>query len=382
MRVLVTAVPAVGHILPVIPLAQAFRAAGHEVLMALAEHTEVGVAAGLPVVDVAPGYDSVEVTSAVLRDDPVFREQVWDVKLTSESTIEPRAPMFAAINGPLLAGTVQLAEQWRPDLVIYEQTASAGPLVAARFGVPAVQQNIASLATGDAHNATAALLRDECERYRIPLPLPKPLATIEVLPPSVLKVPTDGWFMGGLPYEGGGVLGTSLPSKPSRPQVAITLGGGFSHEFFGLDSLQAVIDAAAETELDYVLALGESSVDKLGSLPENVHPLGRWYPYTELFKSCSAVVHHGGGGTIRAAVGAGIAQLVVRMEADAAGVLMGDAVQDRGLGRSISPDEVTSAGLQELIDEPTFQRAAAEVQLEVADLPTPADIVARIVRAI
>ena len=115
MKVLVTAVPAIGHFLPVVPLATAFRALGHEVLVALAEHAEVAARAGLPVVDVAPGYDSLAVTRQVLVvDDPEFLESVWNVTVTPDITIAPRAPMFAAINRPLVPGDRPAADPRRP----------------------------------------------------------------------------------------------------------------------------------------------------------------------------------------------------------------------------------------------------------------------------
>lgn len=379
MRVLVTAVPAIGHFLPVVPLAHAFRAAGHEVLVALAQHAEVAAQAGLPVVDVAPGYDAVAVTSKVLQDDPEFLESVWNVTVTPDMTIAPRAPMFAAINRPLVPGTVALADRWRPDLVVYEQTATVGPMVAARLGVPAVQQNIAILSTGDAHQATAALLSDLCEQYEIP-PLPAPLMTIEVIPPSMLSVPAEGWFMGGRPYNGGGVLGDELPSRPARPQVAVTIGSGFSQEFYGLGALEPVITAAAEVKVDadFLIAIGKTATDSLGPLPPNVRSLGRWFPYGELFRTCAAVVHHGGGGSIMTAIDAGIPQMVVRSDGDPGGKIMGDAVQDRGLGISTIPSEVATDQLERLLTDDTFKRATAEVAAEVADLPTPATIAARL----
>jgi hypothetical protein len=99
------------------------------------------------------------------------------------------------------------------DLAVYEQTATVGPMVAARLGVPVVQQNIAILSTGDAHRATAALLADLCEEYEIPQ-LPAPLTTIEVIPPSMLSVPAEGWFMGGRPDNGGGVWAANYPGDP------------------------------------------------------------------------------------------------------------------------------------------------------------------------
>lgn len=378
MRVLFTSVPAIGHFLPIVPLAMAFRAAGHEVLVALAEHAEVAARAGLPVVDVAPGYDSVAVTRKVLQDDPSFLESVWNVTVTPDLTIAPRAPMFAAINRPLVAGTVALADRWRPDLLVYEQTATVGPMVAARLGVPAVQQNIAILSTGDTHPATAALLGDVCEEYEIP-PLPAPLMTIEVIPPSMLSVPAEGWFMGGRPYNGGGVLGSELPRRPARPQVAVTLGSGFSAGFYGLGALEPVIAAAAEVDTDFLIALGEASAGRLGPLPPNVRSLDRWFPYGELFRTCAAVVHHGGGGSIMTAIDAGIPQLVVRGDGDPGALIMGDAVQNRGLGISTTPGEITPGQLERLLTDDTFKRATAEVGAEVADLPTPATVAARLV---
>jgi calicheamicinone 4-hydroxyamino-4,6-dideoxy-alpha-D-glucosyltransferase len=377
MRVLFTAVPAIGHFLPVVPLAHAFRATGHEVLVALAEHAEFAASAGLPVVDVAPGYDSVAVTSKVLQDDPSFLESVWNVTVTPDMTIAPRAPMFAAINRPLVPGTVDLAERWRPDLVVYEQTATVGPMVAARLGVPAVQQNIAILSTGDTHRATAALLSDLCEQYEIP-ELPNPLTAIEVIPPSMLSVPAEGWFMGGRPYNGGGVLGSELPRRPARPQIAVTLGSGFAAGFYGLGALAPVIEAAAEVDADFLIALGQAATDRLGPLPANVRSLDRWFPYGELFRTCAAVLHHGGGGSIMTAIDAGIPQMVVRGDGDPGAQIMGDAVQNRGLGISTSPGEVTPSQLERLLVDDTFKQATAEVAAEVAELPTPASVAARL----
>lgn len=377
MRVLFTSVPAIGHFLPVVPLAMAFRAAGDEVLVALAEHAEVAARAGLPVVDVAPGYDSVALTRKVLEDDPEFRESVWNVPVTPDMTIEPRAPMFAAINRPLIAGTVELADRWRPDLVVYEQTATVGPMVAARLGVPAVQQNIAILSTGDAHRATAALLADLCGKYEIP-PLPDPLATIEVIPPTMLSVPPEGWSMGRRPYNGGGVLDPELLRMPARPQVAVSLGAGFSAKFYGLGAVERVIAAAAEVDdADFLIALGGAN-GHLGSLPPNVRALDTWVPYSELFRTCAAVVHHGGGGSIMTAIDAGTPQMVVRSDGDPGGQIMGDAVQNRGVGISTTAGEVTPGQLERLLTDDTLKRATTEVREEVAALPTPATLAARV----
>ena len=57
---------------------------------------------------------------------------------------------------------------------------------------------------------------------------------------------------------------------------------------------------------------------------------------------------------------------------------MGNAVQNRGLGISTTPGEVTPGQLERLLTDDTFKRATAEVGAEVAGLPTPATIAARL----
>src|SRR5690625_5050066 len=58
MNILFVANPALSHILPMVPLAWACRAAGHEVMVATCGFVEHVKSAGLPVVDVAPEFDS------------------------------------------------------------------------------------------------------------------------------------------------------------------------------------------------------------------------------------------------------------------------------------------------------------------------------------
>jgi UDP:flavonoid glycosyltransferase YjiC (YdhE family) len=174
------------------------------------------------------------------------------------------------------------------------------------------------------------------------------------------------------------VLGTELPRRPARAQVAVTLGAGFSAGFYGLGALEPVIKAATGIDADFLIALGEAAAGRLGELPANVRSLDRWFPYGELFRTCAAVMHHGGGGSIMTAIDAGIPQMIVRSDGDPGGKIMGDAVQQRGLGISTTPGEVTPEQLHRLLTDDTFKRATAEVQAEVADLPTPATIAARL----
>lgn len=375
MRVLLTSVPAVGHFFPLVPLAHAFRAAGHEVLVALAEHPEWAASAGLPVVDPAPGYEAVAIAMRTLEEDPAFRDE-WFQQIGPDRDISPRARMFAGFNAPLVAGTLELAESWRPHLVVHEQTTSVGAMVAAKLGVPAVQRNIGPVVTNRTHQLTAELLGDLCEKYGIP-PVPATAAIVELLPPSMLTAPAEGWFMGGAPYNGGGLLGHALPRKPDRPQVVLSMGGGFSAKFFGLGAMHPLLASAAEVDADFVLALGSADISGLGPLPPNVRPSG-WIPFGELFRTCTAVVHHGGGSTALAAIDAGIPQLVALDPADVGSGPLAASVRERGVGLVAAPDDVTPAILERLIGDEALRTATLEVRTEIAGLPSPAAVATRL----
>jgi calicheamicinone 4-hydroxyamino-4,6-dideoxy-alpha-D-glucosyltransferase len=78
------------------------------------------------------------------------------------------------------------------------------------------------------------------------------------------------------------------------------------------------------------------------------------------------------------AIDAGIPQMVVRGDGDPGAQIMGDAVQDRGVVISTTPGSVTSAQLERLFTDDSLKRATDEVAAEVAALPTPAVIAARL----
>ncbi|MEV4005784.1 nucleotide disphospho-sugar-binding domain-containing protein [Actinomadura sp. NPDC049753] len=376
MRVLFISVPAAGHVFTLVPLAWAFRSAGHEVLVALAERPEWAAGAGLPVVDVAPGYSAVTIAQKVLEDDPGFAE-AWFRSVGPDRDISPRAPMFAGFNRPLVAGTMEVVDQWRPDLVVYEQTTTVGAMAAARLGVPAVQRNLGPFTTGRTHQLTAGLLSDLCEEYGVPA-IPRPAMILERLPPSMLHARPEGGFMGGHSYDGGGVLGGLWRQRPQRPRVVLSLGGGFSARFFGLGTLPPVIEAASKVDADFVLALGNVDTSALGTLPPNVRPADGWVPFGELFRTCSAVVHHGGANTVMSAVEAGIPQMVALDPQDVASEAIGQDVSDRGIGLTAPAEEITATMLERLLEDETLRTATAEVHTEVAGLPSPAAVAAEL----
>ncbi|MEO0972302.1 MAG: hypothetical protein AAFX85_04345, partial [Pseudomonadota bacterium] len=253
-KILFVSSPGLGHLFPLIPLAWAFRAQGHEVVIAIAEHAERAAASGLEVVDVAPDYNQIDVFQRVQAENPDF---ATTVAARPAIDMEDWAIMIAAVNRSLIDRLIALTDEWQPDLVVYEQGATAGLYAAARAGVPAVQRNHSSIRTRGMHGAIASFLTDFHERYDLPSALPQPQATIESFPPSMLLgVEPEGWFMSWVPYGGGTVIDRASLARRDRPLIGVTL-GTIQLQAFGLDAIHSIVAAAAKVPADFILALGD-----------------------------------------------------------------------------------------------------------------------------
>jgi UDP:flavonoid glycosyltransferase YjiC (YdhE family) len=375
MRVLFCSHPAIGHFFQLVGLAWAFRSAGHEVVVAIADHAETAARAGLEVVDVAPGFDLPTIAARVARDHPEMAEAVTR---PVDDNVEHLAPGLAAVSRELLPRTIELADAWRPDLVVYDQPTTAGLLVAGRLGVPAVQRNLGFYRTRGMHRAVAGHLGDLVERYR--LKLPEPAVTVELFPPSMLRTEPEGWFMRWVSYSGGGVLGDRLPAVPERPRVALTFGTA-ELGALGVESVAPLVAAAAGGDAEFVLATGDVDPAGLGTLPDNVRPIG-WTPLYALLRTCAAVVHHGGPATTMTAVDAGVPQLAASTPLDPIQHGTCVAIAASGIGLHLDRAAVDAAVLDRLVHDAGLRAATERVRREMRELPSPVDTVARIVRGV
>lgn len=370
MRVLFVSTPGIGHLFPLVPLATGLRSAGHEVLVATFSAGEVLANAGLHVVDTAPDVDVHAIFENAAQADPELFE-----RMRSQNPVDDFgavARMFAGVNRPLIDGTVDLARTWRPDVVVYSQMTAAGVLAAAAIGVPAVQMNFGFTRTGNLLDLMAENLTDAYRRHGVSGP-PEGIVKLDVAPPSMVE-DLEGWPARYVPYNGGGVLPTWLLDKPERPRIAVTL-GTVSAVMNGLGPVHRIVEQGAKLDAEFVLALGDTDLGDLGELPPNVRSAG-WVPLGPLLWHSTAVVHHGGSGTVLTALDAGVPQLVLPDGADR--FVNAEAVRDRGAGIAARGDDVDTALLERLITDETLRTASGEVRAEMAAMPSPADLVPRI----
>src|SRR4051794_21795864 len=131
MRVLFSSTAGHGHVLPMVPLAHAFRDAGHDVLWAVPS-------AGVPLVDEA----GIASERCGPEDDDLVEVQT---RLRTQAAALPpserAAFMFPSLFGEaltprMLTGLLPLAERFRPDRMVHEHGELASPIVGAALGVP------------------------------------------------------------------------------------------------------------------------------------------------------------------------------------------------------------------------------------------------------
>ncbi|MFG2227271.1 nucleotide disphospho-sugar-binding domain-containing protein [Streptomyces sp. NPDC048644] len=372
MRVLFAGPPFFGLLYPMVPLAQALRSAGHDVLVATCGAAVGHTArAGLPAVDCAPGIDP-DALYAQLEKDRRGKKP--------PSPGEPGKPArgqgFSFFSDEMADRMTEIAGHWRPDLVVHTPNGVVGQLVAAKLGIPSVLHAVGfghtSAHVGMMNNALA----DAYDRHGLKGPNPV-AAWLDVTPPGMSRTTEpDRWFQRYVPYNGGAELPGWLYAPTARPRIAVTL-GTVRPVVDGVSPVQWVVDAARATDAEFVLALGGADLSGLGPLPGNIRPVD-WVPLNALLAASDAVIHHGGAGTTLTALDSGLPQIVLGEGADRPANAA--AVRDRGCG--LVPEgtgDLTPALVERLLTDDGLRTEARAAAAEMAAMPSPADLVPRLV---
>jgi UDP:flavonoid glycosyltransferase YjiC (YdhE family) len=366
VRVLMVSAPMLGHVFPLVPLARAMVAAGHDVEVATAGDGLAVGRAGLPVHDLVPGFDFTRIVRRVMLSHPL----VARAELAGTAGTRGVRLLFGPVNDQLADPLVDLVRRTAPDLIVYEPLAPAALVAAARAGVPAVLQEN-SLFDGPALvQATGARLAAVLGRHRLAA-LPASSAVVSIAPPSVLPGRT-GWPMRPVPYGGEGALPDWLAAPAARPRIAVTRSTVAGP---GAGRLMRTVPAAAGgVDAEFVLVRPDRDATRK-PLPDNVRTVD-WVPLSALLASCAAVVHHGGAGTALAALYAGVPQLIVNGPGDRRP--NGQLIAARGAGLALDERGVDAAALTRLVTDAGLRESATAVRDEIAAMPPPADLVPRL----
>jgi UDP:flavonoid glycosyltransferase YjiC (YdhE family) len=368
MRVLFMPAPAIGHAFPMVPLAWAFRGAGHEAIFVTGGDGLSVKDAGLAVLDALPGRTTLGMLQEFARDLP---ELFTPAPGRSVETLDERKPKIVAAWDPIVDPHVALAEQVKPDLVVYDPIFAVGPIVAAKLGIPCVAHGVSISRFGP------ELLRElpgsvALERHGVKVP--EGIKTIDVVPPSLSEGPPSEWGMRFVPYNGGGVLPDWALTPTEKPRIAVSI-GSMRPRTSEYNYIDQVIETASSVDAEFVITLEDEDPELPRKLPDNVRNV-KWIPLNVLLESCNAAIHHAGDGTTLTCLAMGVPQLLLPDAPD--GDAIADTLQGRGAAYVLHDDEVTPTLVNSLLGDEKLRQVTKEIQSEIASMPAPAEMVTQI----
>jgi len=146
-----------------------------------------------------------------------------------------------------------------------------------------------------------------------------------------------------------------------RPTIYFTLGSTGIPEIF-----HRVIQDLRATDYQVILTTGSQiKSDELGSLPDNFI-VESFYPGSKLLEHCSAVICHGGNGTIYQALGAGrpVVTIPTHIDQKANAYLL----EKQGAGLTVDSKQMDQVmpSLERIMEEPSFTENAGKLKDQIA----------------
>jgi UDP:flavonoid glycosyltransferase YjiC (YdhE family) len=362
LNVLFSVRPFRGHLHPLIPLARAFRRAGHRVAVATAEDmATVVTGAGLPWLPA--GLNPRQVNQAFPDDDSDYG--------------------YPAVKAKVVDLLEIAVEQFPPDVVIREPTDLA-PAVAAEVAgavnviyglshfIPAKSWRILA-----ADKTVAALRRD----YGLPEDpgldslyrdlylsvLPRPFERYRALPVAAVQrmryTPWDGDRAtpppAADPVDGNG---------NGQPTILVTLGTVYNYH----SSLFArFFEALAPEPVQVICTLGDGADSAVvQNAPANVR-FEKYLPHSSILPRCQAMLCHAGFNTALGCLSAGVPLVCVPLGSDQE--FNARKCADGGMGLWLSEQEASPEQIREavrrVLGEPSFTTKARAFQDEMARRP-------------
>jgi len=373
MRALFATTAGAGHFGPLVPFIDGCRRAGHEVIVA--------APAGF-----GPAIERAGYPLWPCSDTPPDAWGAIFERLPSLSFDEANRVVIGEVFAGLDARTTltrmrEAMKEWKPDVVVRE-SAEFGSCVAAELaGVPQVRVAIGLASSEEWALPVAAeylaVLREEVglpgdphgERLRstpymtIVPPLmeepdiPGPVDAHRFRHPDAEPADLPDWWPGEhdpLVYV---TFGTVAPGMP-----------GIGDLYRGL------LASLADLPIRVLATVGDSADPASMPSPPNVH-VERWFSQAGVLPSASAVICHGGFGSVHGALTSGVPLVVVPFFADQP--LNAKRVAGLGAGIAVSPPspDAVRAALLRLLEDGGFTLAAEAVAEDYRRLP-PADYAA------
>ncbi len=379
MRVVVSCVPQTGHILPLLPLAEAFAARGDEVTVASGPEAAAAAAGrGLGFRAVGPGldtwFDALRARTRGIPGDGIAPERV-------ERYFVPR--LFAEIGtASMVDGLLELCEELQPELLVFDPYVFAGPLVAALTGASCVLHTIGALMSPDVLDLARDAVSPIWRAFGLEVPDAAGVfggTTLAICPSSL--DPAIRALAGAQPMRPAPLPAADPPGLPvrfadeSRPLLYVTL-GTFSNN--ALDLFRLILEALAREPVNVLATIGRDNDPLLlEPLADNARVV-QFIPQAELLPHCAAVVHHAGAGTTFGVLAHGLPAVALPQSAD--NFVISQRLAAAGAARTLMPGQVSGeavrSGVRAVLEDDGYRRRASLLAGEIAGMPSPEQVAA------
>jgi len=373
LRVLFTAAGLTGHFQPLVPFARGLKATGHTVAFATAPYF-------VPTIEAA-GFRCFPIGS---QPPP---EELRNTLGADLAQLSPEEQIVFARQWFFLGeqkrqeihDLLTIVEEWKPALIVREETEFAGCIAAERASLPHAAIQISVRGQAPKLRAVSpprlAMLRAEVglppdpnlesfERYLYLSPFPPSLRHFDSFVPATQHViqpaPSEQSDADCLPEW--------ARARRDRPLAYATLGTAFNHR---VDVIERILAGLRDESLDLVVTVGhDQDPAQFGAQPLNVH-IERYIPQHLLYPHCTAAVIHGGSGTMIGALQHGLPLVVVPLGADQPA--NATSAQAAGVARVLDVERMTPEQVREAVYEilrrSEYRDNARRIQAEIAGLP-------------
>ena len=355
VRVIATFVGGWGHAEPLIPIVDMAVAHGHGVVFA-----------GQAVV--VPRLDALGFATRVVGPDTLTSGRGPLLAPDCEGERSVMRDHFITEFGSFRASALRsLFEFERPDLVICDEVDVGAIIATEAASVPCVTVNVIAAGllnsmhvVGEAWNAlrVSNALNPDPNGDRIAGTFMVAAIPRSFRDPAASSPPR-------MHFVRPAILGQSVPHAPtSRPLVYVTLSTVFNVE--SGDLFDRIIRAMSSVDADVIVTTGpQIDPAEFNDVPSNV-VVEQFRPQAEILPACSAVVTHGGSGTLLAALALGVPAAVLPMGADQ--LDNADRVDDLGVGLLLDPLTAdpfdVATAVTTLINDDSYRHNAASLATE------------------
>ncbi|GLZ29310.1 dNTP-hexose glycosyl transferase [Lentzea sp. NBRC 105346] len=366
MRILFVTGGSPATVFPLTPLATAARNAGHQVFVASTEETMPAVAgAGLPGVSVSPTpirtYITTDRSGAPIQEPTDPLEHMHYI-----------GHGFGRLAAGQLPGLFELAQAWRPDVVVGGFLVFAAPVLAARLGVPYVRHSWDSGEPPVVDVAAEQEMRPELENLGLS-GIPAADLWIDICPPSVR--PPDAPAAQPMRYIPCNMQQTLEPwmyTKANDRRILVTAGTKVAIDNF-FDYLVNLVDKVKPLDAEIVVA----APDRVSAqLTERLGVRAGWLPLDVVTPSCDLLVHHAGGGTALTGMACAVPQLLIPNMPKLIGP--SERLAAYGAAKMLREGEDTpdaiAAACEELLTTPSYAQRSVDISQEIAAMPSPAEV--------